>query len=444
MKITLAVIAGPSTGQSFAFDRPDRFLVGRSIKAHFRLRPEKDKDLRVSRLHFLVEVNPPLCRLHDLGSRNGTHVNGQRVSSCDLTDGDEIRAGQTVLRVCFTDLPTTTEHIPHTGPLDGSPAATLAEPMACRRPMTSAPDGLCVCCATQRPDADEPACADCRRRAEQQPQPISGYLLLRELGKGGMGVVYLALRQLDQQPMAVKTILPTAIAQRGLIDRFLREANILRQLSHPHIVAFHELGDAGGSIFLAMDYVRGTNAAEFVKERGPLPIRVAVRMIRQGLQALDYAHARSFVHRDVKPANVMLEMASQGLHVKLADFGLARIYQASRLSGLTLQNEMGGTLEFMPPEQITNFRDVQPAADQFSAAATLYYLLTRQFIRNLAGSLADKIEQILSRDAVPISQRRPNLPLELAGGIHQALERDPRRRYPTVTHFRQALQPFAS
>src|SRR5947209_18301680 len=105
MQIVLTVIAGPYTGQHFTFDLAERFLVGRSPQAHFRLEADKDKDLRVSRLHFLIEVNPPLCRLYDLNSRNGTCVNGQRVSSCDLAHGNEIRAGQTVLRVAIVDKP---------------------------------------------------------------------------------------------------------------------------------------------------------------------------------------------------------------------------------------------------------------------------------------------------------------------------------------------------
>lgn len=101
MEITLEVIAGPHTGQTFTFNRPERFLVGRSPAAHFRFQPEleKEKDRLISRLHFLIEVNPPLCRLYDLGSRNKTYVNGTAVTSCDLAAGDEIQAGQSVLRV---------------------------------------------------------------------------------------------------------------------------------------------------------------------------------------------------------------------------------------------------------------------------------------------------------------------------------------------------------
>ncbi len=449
MQITLTVIAGPYSGQTFTFDRPERFLVGRSKKAHFRLQPEKDKDLRVSRMHFLVEVNPPLCRLHDLGSRNGTRVNGQRVTTCGLAHGNEIRAGKTVLRVAIAEAPTALETTPWIKPPDLPPPLPLTPPTvreAGAPPASGSvvPGATCLCCGLQPPEAESPICAECRQSASKQPQPVPGYLLLSELGKGGMGVVYLALRQLDQHPVAVKVIQPAVVAQPGLVGRFLREASILRELQHEHIVAFQDIGEAEGLIWFAMDHVAGSDAARFLKERGLLPIPLASRIILQGLQALEYAHARQFVHRDIKPANILLERSAHRLSVKLADFGLARIYQASRLSGLTLKNETGGTLEFMPPEQITNFRDVQPAADQFSAAATLYTLLTGYFIRDLSGTLSARIDQVLNRDPVPIQKRRADLPENLAAVIHRALERRPQRRYPDVKHFHRALRPFAA
>jgi len=446
MQIRLTVIAGPYTGQTFTFDRPERFLVGRSKKAHFRLEPEKDKDLRVSRLHFLVELNPPLCRLHDLHSNNGTHVNGQRVTSCNLADGDEIRAGQTVLRVSFGKTPAVRETIPWIRPADRlqSLPPPPPSPVSLTSTVPQAPRAWCLCCYVEPPEAASPICAGCRQRAEGQAQPIPGYLLVRQLGKGGMGVVHLALRQLDRHPVAVKTILPASTPVPGMVERFLREADILRQLSHRHIVAFHESGEAAGLIYFVMDYVTGSDAAQFLKERGPLPIRLGLRILIQALQALEYAHGHNFVHRDIKPANLLLDRTNQRQRVKVADFGLARIFQDSRLSGLTLQNDTGGTLDYMPPEQLTNFRDVQPAADQYAAAATLYTLLTGHFIRNLAGHLAAKVDQILSRDPVPIRERRADLSQELAAVIHRALEREPRRRYPSVAHFRRILRPFAS
>jgi serine/threonine-protein kinase len=437
MQITLTVISGPHTGQTFYFDGPERFLVGRSSKAHFRLAPDSDKDLRVSRLHFLIEANPPLCRLYDLNSRNGTCVNGKRVVSCDLANGDEIRAGNTVLRVAFADT------TPPKSAESGREWTTVPpSPIGPAEPAPSPTAGLCLCCARQPTETGSPICSGCRQSARTQEQPIPEHLLLRELGKGGMGIVHLALRLVDQQPLAVKTIRPDDNAQPAFIARFLREADILRDLRHPRIVAFHDLGNAEGLIWFAMEYVTGTDAACLLRKRGPLAIGLAVRIVLQGLEALEYAHERRFIHRDIKPANFLLAASGKRLRVKLADFGLARIYQSSRLSGLTLENSIGGTMQYMPPEQITDFRNVGPAADQYGAAATLYNLLTGCCIRDLSGGFAERIDQILHRDPIPIRQRRGELPEALADVIHRALAREPGRRYAGVAEFRRVLRPF--
>src|SRR5262249_31321071 len=154
-----------------------------------------------------------------------------------------------------------------------------------------------------------------------------------------------------------KTIVPSATSRRKLVDRFLREAGILRQLEHPHIVAFREMGEAGDRLFFAMDYVQGTDAGRLLQRDGPLAVARAVRLTCELLEALEYAHARGFVHRDIKPANMLVTEEGGREAVKLADFGLARVYHASELSGLTLGGELGGTLAYMAPEQITHYRE---------------------------------------------------------------------------------------
>src|SRR5262249_39332353 len=144
---------------------------------------------------------------------------------------------------------------------------------------------------------------------------------------------------------------------------------------HPNIVAFQEMGESEGRLYFAMDYVRGTDAAALLKEHGPLPVARAVGLVRQMLRALDYAHAKQFVHRDIKPANLLVAGAGGQETARLADFGLARVYQASQLSGLTMTGDIGGTVAFMAPEQITNYREAKPPVDQYAAAASLYNLL---------------------------------------------------------------------
>jgi len=226
------------------------------------------------------------------------------------------------------------------------------------------------------------------------------------------------------------------------VQRFVREAEILRQLDHPHIVEFRDLGEANGVFFFAMDYVRGTNAYRLVNEERPLQTKIAVRIICQELDALSYAHDRGFVQRDIKPSNILIAEEVGRRTVKLADFGLAKIYHASHLSGLTMSDEIGGRPHFMPPEQITNDCQVELSADQYSTAVTLYHMLTGAYTVDLPSHFALAILAVLEEEPVPIWNRRRDVPKALGKAIHRALSREPAARFPNVGSFRKALIPF--
>lgn len=271
---------------------------------------------------------------------------------------------------------------------------------------------------------------------------IPGYRIEAEVGHGGMGIVYRAVCQADGSEVALKTIKPARAWQGEVVQRFLREAQILRQLRHPHIVAFRDLGQAGDLLYFAMAYVAGSAAAQLVRTEGPLAVGRAARLIGQLLEALAYAHQLGFVHRDLKPGNLLVTMRQGQETALLADFGLARTYQASPLSGLTLVGSAAGTPQFMPPEQLTDFRSVGPAADQYAAAATLYYLLTAGPLYE-ARSVSELFQRILQEDPPPVHQRRPDVPAELGAVLQRALARQAENRFPDVETFRQALLPFA-
>src|SRR5262249_13895951 len=139
-------------------------------------------------------------------------------------------------------------------------------------------------------------------------------------------------------------------------------------------------GEGDGTVWVALEFVKGSDAARRVARQGPMPVAAAVRVAMNALAGLAHAPALGVVHRDVKPSNVMLaELGGRKRGVKLTDFGLARVYEDSRLSGLTLTGDMGGTPAFMPPEQILDFRNVGPAADIYGTAATLYHLLSGKY-----------------------------------------------------------------
>jgi serine/threonine-protein kinase len=257
-----------------------------------------------------------------------------------------------------------------------------------------------------------------------------------------MGVVYEARRQKDGLAVALKVIPPPVAGTRAQIERFLREVSILHGLDHPNIVAFRDIGAAAGRLYFAMEYVPGRDAQRVVRESGPLPVPRAVALVCQVLAGLAYAHARGFVHRDVKPSNVLVAEANGVEVVKLTDFGLARAYQTSQLSGLTVTGDVGGTPAFMAPEQITAYREAKPPADQYAAAATLYTLLTGEHAYDLPARGPLRYAKILNEAPVPILTRCGDLPPALAAAIHRAMQRDPARRFPGVAELRKALEPF--
>lgn len=406
-RVRLEVVSGPIAGRQFVFDAHDTLLFGRSSDCHARLSAQDDK---ASRHHFLLEVSPPFARVRDLGSLNGTWVNGtlhggrgsltpeeaarHQWPQVDLVDGDSIRVGATVFAVRIEG-----DRRAETGPLQQLLAVGPAAP---------------------------------------PPAVIGGYELGPLLGKGGMGAVYEARRRADGVRVALKLLRPEVVAEPFAREVFLREVAVTAQLRHPNLVALLDHGIEGDAFYVVLEYCAGGSLAALLLRRDdPLPPGTALRIAAQALDGLAEAHARGFVHRDIKPENVLLvDEAMSG--AKLADFGLAKSFEQAGLSGLTATGAVGGTLYFMPREQITHFRLLRPASDVWSMAATLYHMLTLSYPRDFVPG-ADPLQVILQNGPVPIRQREPGLPARLAEVIDRAVDDDLERRYPTAAAFRSAL-----
>ncbi len=435
MRVILDVLEGPRKGRSFVFDRHDTFIVGRSRFVHCPM-PE---DMALSRDHFLIEVNPPRCELRDLGSTNGTYVNNNRVAKVRLESGDLIAAGQSVFRVSVESTETLK------GKDDSSSSREAGSGgIRCAGCGTVAPANLTVVgpVAGKPGEAVEWWCALCRSEAQSLPQPVPHYTTLRELGRGAMGVVYQARHNQTGQMVALKLIMPETATTRAAIDRFLREMSVISQLRHPNIVEWYEQGMTRGQFWFAMEYVAGTNLETLAKsESGRYPANQACRLACQILRGLEQAHQSGFVHRDIKPENILITQTPQGLAVKISDFGLAKSFRGVGLSGLTFSGEMRGTVPFMPPEQMLDFKTVTPLADLYATAATIYYLLTCSYIYDEPAG-GDLIRMLLEEPPIPIRDRRKDITPALAAVIERCLARDPEARYPNAAAMREALKPF--
>ncbi|MGO9465240.1 MAG: protein kinase domain-containing protein [Isosphaeraceae bacterium] len=271
---------------------------------------------------------------------------------------------------------------------------------------------------------------------------LPDYEVIRELGRGGMGVVYLARNKLMGRLEVLKVVGGHLIERPGVRDRFLREVQSAAKLQHKNIVAAYSVMKLGESLILAMEYIDGQDLAKMVQSRGPLPVVHACYFIYQAALGLQHAHERGMVHRDIKPANLIFATEGKKGVVKLLDFGLAKVTSEGQTdSGLTREGQMLGTPDYIAPEQIRDAQSADIRADIYSLGCTLYYLLTGG--PPFRGEhLWDVYQAHFSMDAGPLNLVRPEVPAELAAVVAKMMAKEPRRRFQTPGEVAQALTPF--
>ena len=263
------------------------------------------------------------------------------------------------------------------------------------------------------------------------------YTLDRELGRGGMAVVYLARDRKHDRPVAIKILRPEIVTGEAA-QRFLREIGIQARLQHPHILPLLDSGttdEASPRPFYVMPYVEGETLRQRLTREGPLPQAEAIRLVRETGEALDYAHREGLIHRDVKPENILLSQD----HALVADFGIARAAGVAAADRLTRPGLSMGTPAYMSPEQAEGERNVDARADQYSLACVLYELLAGQ-----PPFTGPSVAAVLSRQVLdpvpPLTTLRPGIPGSVRRAIERALSKLPADRFGTVLEFLAALE----
>jgi serine/threonine-protein kinase len=503
-KVTLTVTQGPLRGQEFIFAERTTCIMGRADDCHPRL-PNDEDHRTISRHHCLLDINPPDIRIRDFGSRNGTFVNGKKIGQRgkdqtpaqgaairfpehDLEDGDRIELGDTVFQVgiifpvlcaeCWEEIATEQQaeclvapsyylcpkHRPGQTRTAGQPGPAPRRPRRCPHCSkdVSAEIGdhrlgemLCAACRAD-PQHLMSNLLDQARSGSEELAAIRGYTLEKELGRGGMGVVFLARHEPSGERLALKMMLPGVAVQEQAKERFLREVENTRALTHPHVVQLRQAGCSQGLFFFTLEYCAGGSVDRLVQRRGgKLPLAEAGPILLQALDGLDYAHTaevpfmtrndgtvgrgRGLVHRDLSPHNLFLSGSGASQRVKIGDYGLAKAFDFAGLSGYTRTGVSAGKPTFMPRQQVINFKYARPEVDVWALAATFYYLLTGVPPRDFPEG-QDCWQVVLQSDAVPLQRRDPSIPPKLAAVIDQALIDKPAIPFPSAAEFKRALE----
>jgi serine/threonine protein kinase len=267
---------------------------------------------------------------------------------------------------------------------------------------------------------------------------FAGYSIQRLLGAGGMGEVYLAQHPRLPRLDALKILSTDATRDDEFRARFTREAELAATLWHPHIVGVHDRGEFEGHLWISMDYVEGTDARHMVEQQYPsgMPYQDVVEIVTAVAEALDFAHEQRLLHRDVKPANILVTTptASARRRVLLTDFGIAR--EADEVSGLTETNMAIGTVAYVAPEQLSS-KMLDGRADQYALAATAFHLLTGAPLFDHANRIVVAGDH-LNTPPPALSERRPDL-AHLDAAMAKALAKNPDKRYVRCIDFARAL-----
>ena len=277
------------------------------------------------------------------------------------------------------------------------------------------------------------------QETERLSKALKGqYEIEREIGQGGMAVVYLARDLKHDRKVALKVLRQELTSVMG-VDRFPREIHIIAQMQHPHILALHDSGEVDGFLYYVMPFVDGETLRQRIARQGPLSVHEGVRLLQEITDALAYAHNRGVMHRDIKPDNVMLS----GKHATVTDFGIAKAVRASTKDKLTTVGIAVGTPQYMAPEQATADTNVDHRADIYALGVLGYEMLTGRGVFEGATSQAILAAHVLEPPK-DIRERRPEVPPQLAEALLKCLAKDPADRWQSADELLAQLETVAT
>lgn len=414
----LLITAGGSAGRRLAIGQ--ELLIGRGVSGEGGL----SDDGELSRRHARVARDASgRITIEDLGSANGTFVNGERLRGPHVLEvGDSVKAGSTTMQLV--------ELGREAAPAEPAREAPVAAPAA-RRPAEAGPATPLHVPAKRAHVA--PSAAELEGLSSELPlgSVIAGCRIEKLISHGDMAVVYRAEELALQRPVALKLIRPERSGEERFRERFRRESKVAAAIDHPNVIPIFDAGEEEDLLYITMRLVEGTDMRAQIAARGRIEPLPAARMIRQVGAALDAVHARGMLHRDVKPSNVLL---ARDDHVYLSDFGLAK--RAEAVGGLTRQGSIVARAEYVAPEQILN-EEVDARADIYALGCLLFETLTGEppFARWTEGPEA--LAHLNAPVPSPV-ELRPELPEEFDEVVRRAMAKDPAERYPSAGDLGQA------
>jgi serine/threonine protein kinase len=406
MSLELLVIAGPDKDRTFTLNVGANLMIGRSAQAHYQL-----SDPRVSRNHCQILLEGDQVTVTDNGGGGGTQVNGHKVQRHSLKMGDVIQIGDTKMRLQVGDLP-----------LDVAVAQAAGVKQAAKQTGTAPKvEQLTALVGTT----------------------LGHYDVNMVIGTGHSCVVFHATDTKDNRPVALKVLQPEFSNDEEEMQRFIRAMKTMLPLSHPNIISTYAAGKTAGYCWVAMEYIAGENMQQVIDRigvAGMLDWRQTFKTTVHIARALEHAHDRSIIHRNVTPTNILLEATTRV--AKLGDLMLGKALEGALAKQITRPGEIIGDVAYMSPERTRGTADLDARSDLYGLGATAYALLTGR--PPFGGrTLVEKISRIRQTEPEKPTKSQMSIPTQFEGVVLKLLAKRPEDRYQSAGELFKELTRIA-